>query len=182
MKKILLTILPLLAVSTLSSCGVSINTVGAATVEADIGSIHVKEEYGYEASLDFKLDENKPEEEIEIDGRYVDENWREYSVWICYKEKADDNKYYTAEPGDYITHIRFDSALISKRPRIEFNVNFYLWDDLEVEFIFDNGYSTGVRKYKSCICSKEIKISKEDGKKFDLTNHYISQLRVRTLD
>lgn len=182
MKKKILMLLPILGVISLSSCGVRVNTIATTKVEVDTGTTTLKEEYQKEASFELSLPEKETIPEEEMDGRYVDENWREYSISIGYKQAIDFNKYYTAEPGDYITKIFFDTTWLLRKVVISFDVNFYLWDDMEVEFTFDNGYSTGVKHYKSSIAKKEISLPKNDVNRLDLKNHYITKVRVRTVD
>jgi len=174
MKKKNLMIVPLFGVIALSSCGVRVTTNHIATVEGDIGSIHLNEEYQKETSYELSI----PEEEM--DGRSVDERWREHDCNIKYGT-IDHNKYETCEPGDYISDIE-NHAYFVVGYQILFSTNFYIWDDMETQFIFDNGYTTPIEKTHHPVMKDSIKIPKHDVEKYDLVHASIVKIRVRTID
>jgi len=124
--------------------------------------------------------QNEEEYRELMDGRSVDENWKEHTVSIKHRE-IDHNKYETCEPGDYITAIENHAALVSGY-RILYATNFYVWDDLETQFIFDNGYTTPIETTHHSFMKDTIRIPDSDVEKYDLVHATIVKIRVRTVD
>jgi len=176
MKRKSLIIIPLLGAGLLSSCGIKTNI--ATAVDVNITPEEVNVDVKYEENLEIYSSDLIPPE---MDGRSVDETWKEYSVYIPFNGN-DKTRYYTSEPGDFISDIAFNTGWLTRRTLITYNTNFYMWDDLQAQFFFDNGYTTIIKNSNTPIAAATIALSKSDVNKYDLKNHYICKIRVRTVD
>lgn len=177
MKKKIMMLLPFLGVVCLSSCGVRVTTNHAATVEANLGSIQIKDEHEEKMSFEVSI----PEEIL--DGRSVDERWREHSCSIKADQIDKQHRYYSYEPGDYIYNVEYSlKQPFANGYVIYWNANFYIWDDMEVQFEFSNGYRTRVETTHNPLGKDEIVIPREDCWKFGLKFETISKVFVRTID
>jgi len=125
---------------------------------------------------------NSSNNEVQVDARSVDENWREHDCHIVCGVR-DEHRYYTCEPGDYI----FDIELHYEYPFVNgycvtYNNNFYIWDDFETQFIFQNGYKTKVEKSYHPLGRDNLNIPREDTLTYHLKDVPIVKIRVRTVD
>jgi len=117
-----------------------------------------------------------------VDGRTVDENWREHSCSIVVNVR-DTNRYSTCEPGDYIWDIDFVTEMpFADGYCITYNTNFYIWDDMEAQFVFANGYVTPIERTNHPLGRESLKIPREDCWKRGLKYSTIVKIRVRTVD
>jgi len=120
-------------------------------------------------------------EEKQADARFVDETWRTTETLIGYNDLSrQTSRFYSNEPGDYIDKVFFTDRIFPGY-EISFDTNFYIWDDLEVYFVFSNGYITSTTKCRTLI-AHVVKISKKIFIEKQLESAYIVEAHVRTVD
>jgi len=120
--------------------------------------------------------------DIQADARHVDESWRKNVTSIKHRDDVRNKRFYSNEPGDYITQLTITSGMTSNDYRIEWASNFYFWDDLQTYFEYDNGYKTDVETTHNSFGSDWISISESTANKYKLREATIVAVWVRTVD